>query len=90
MSGTLISAMVLSMVVHAALFIFGPGIRPILIEEIPEDSIEVKMLRREVPIPDALRPKPIPEVSQPEPIDLKRLLIKKGRGLEKSNPKINV
>jgi hypothetical protein len=90
MSGTLISALVLSLVVHAALFIFGPGIRPILIEEIPEDSIEVKMVRREVPIPDALRSKPIPEVSPPEPLDLKRLLIRKGRGLEKSNPKINV
>jgi len=87
MSGTLISALVLSLVLHGGFFIFGPGIQSIQVKKIKEKSIEVEMFWKEVPIPDALQPRPIPKVPDPKPLDLKRLLIRKE--IERKNIKPN-
>ncbi len=76
MSLSLITAFFVSVVMHAGLIVFGPDIHYSDPPDIEKDTIEVEMVRREVPIPDALRPKPLPLVPKPEPLDLKRLLAK--------------
>lgn len=78
MTTTLISALLMSMAMHAALVFFAPDVRPPLRDELEKNSIDVEMVKREVPLPDALRPKPLPEVPAPTPLDLSRLLRRGG------------
>jgi TonB family protein len=76
MSLTLIAAFFISLFMHAGLVIFGPDIHYSDPPDIETDPVEVSMIAREVPIPDALRLKPLPLVSKPAPLALKRLLEK--------------
>ena len=76
MSLTLIAAFFVSLSMHAGLAMFGPDIHYSDPPDVETDPVEVSMVAREVPIPDALRPKPIPLVSKPAPLDMKRLLAK--------------
>ncbi len=78
MNTTLITAFVLSLIIHSVIVLLGPQIRPPQIKEFSKNSVDVELVKREVPIPDALRPKPLPEVPQPVPLDLDRLLVKQG------------
>ncbi len=90
MSITLISALMLSIAMHAALVFFGPGIRPAHVEEYKEDTVDVEMVTRKVPIPDALRLKPLPQVPEPKPLDLNRLLAGRGASLGRAAPRLRV
>lgn len=83
MSLTLIAAFFISIFMHAGLVVFGPDIHYSDPPDIETDPVEVSMIAREVPIPDALRLKPLPLVSKPAPLDLKRLL-EKPAGLQAS------
>ncbi len=76
MSLTLIAAFFISLSMHAGLVIYGPDIHYSEPPDIETDPVEVSMVAREVPIPDALRLKPLALVSKPAPLDLKRLLAK--------------
>ncbi len=90
MSGPLLSTLIFSMALHAGLIFFGPSIRPPNFEEFKDDSIEVAMLRREIPLPDALRSKPLPEVPQPKPLDLKRFQESQGNSSEPISPRLRI
>lgn len=90
MSGALLSTLILSMTLHAVLVFFGPDIRPPNVEEFNDDSVEVSMSRRDVPLPDALRPKPLPEVPQPEPLNLDRFQESQGNLSEPISPRLRI
>lgn len=76
MSPTLIAAFFVSIFMHAGLVIFGPDIHYSEPPDVETAPVEVSMVAREVPMPDALRLKPLPLVSKLAPLDLKRLLAK--------------
>lgn len=90
MSGTLLSALVLSMTLHAGLIFLGPDIRPPNIEEFKDNSVDVAMTRREVPLPDALRLKPLPEVRRPKPLNLDRFQESQGSLFKSASPKLRI
>ena len=90
MSGPLLSTLILSMALHAGLIFFGPDIRPPNFEEFKDNSVEVAMLRREVPLPDALRSKPLPEVPRPNPLNLKRFQESQGNTSELLSPRLRI
>ncbi len=77
MSFSLIFTLLISIVLHVGLVLLGPAIKlsPIFAKQ--PDRTEVDLVRRRVPIPEALRPKPLPQVPLPKPLDLKRLLQRK-------------
>ena len=90
MSGPLLSTLILSMALHAGLIFFGPDIRPPNFEEFKDNSVEVAMLRREVPLPDSLRSKPLPEVPRPNPLNLKRFQESHGNTSELLSPRLRI
>ena len=77
MSFSLILTLLISIALHTGLVLLGPAVKlsPIFAKQ--PDRMEVDLLRREVPIPEALLPKPLPEVPLPKPLDLSRLLPEK-------------
>ena len=90
MSLTLITAFIVSLFMHAVLVIFGPDIDYSDPPDIGEDPVEVEMIAREVPLPDALRLKPLPLVPMPEPLDLERLLARSGNSQAPVKPSLKV
>lgn len=73
MNLSLLYSLLASLLLHAFLLVFGPDVRP-LEAKAPEGLTEVDLVRRAVPLPEALRLKPLPPVPLPEPLDLGRLL----------------
>ena len=73
----MILTLLISIALHTGLVLLGPAVKlsPIFAKQ--PDRMEVDLLRREVPIPEALLPKPLPEVPLPKPLDLSRLLPEK-------------
>ena len=67
-------SLLVSFLLHAVLLYLGPNLHTPLIREAEEKLIEVEMVPREVPIPEALMPKLPLEVSIPKPLDLSRLM----------------
>lgn len=90
MNATLITALLLSLIMHSVIVFLTPQIRPPHIMEYSKDSVDVEMVRREVEIPDSLRPKPLPEVPQPKPLDLDRLLVKQGDPLGEAKSRLKI
>ena len=74
MSFSLVLTLLVSIVLHVGLVLFGPAVPLSPVRAGQPDAMEVALVRREVPIPEALRPKPLPEVPLPEPLDLSGLL----------------
>ncbi len=73
MSLSLVLTLLVSAAMHAALLAFGPSVE--LASSFAERTqLNVELVNREVPIPDALLPKPLPEVPLPMPLDLASLL----------------
>ncbi len=62
-----------SIAAHLALVLFGPDIRPPALAFMAP-PVQVDLVRREVPLPEALRPKLPPPVPLPKPLDLSRLI----------------
>ena len=76
MSFSLILTILISITLHVGLILLGPAVKlPTIFAKQPE-RMEVDLVRREVPIPEALLPKVLPEVPLPEPLDLSRMLQK--------------
>ncbi len=76
MSFSLILTILISIALHVGLILLGPTVKlPTIFAKQPE-RMEVDLVRREVPIPEALLPKVLPEVPLPEPLDLSRMLQK--------------
>lgn len=73
MSLSLLYSLLASLLLHALLLAFGPDVRPPDAPP-PESLTEVELVRRAVPLPEALQLKPLPPVPLPEPLDLGRLL----------------
>ena len=71
----LLLSFLVSIAAHLALVLFGPDIRPPALAFMPP-PVQVDLVRREVPLPDALRPKLPPPVPLPKPPDLSRLIKK--------------
>lgn len=90
MSGALLSTLILSMLLHVGLVFFGPDVRPPNVEASKDDSVEVAMLRRDVPLPDALRLKPLPEVPQPDPLNLERFQESQGNISDPLSPSLSI
>ena len=77
MSFSLILTILFSITVHMGVILFSPAFKlPTIFAKQPE-RMEVDLVRREVPIPEALLPKVLPEVPLPEPLDLNHMLQKK-------------
>lgn len=74
MSLTLLYSLLLSLTLHVALLLFGPSVNPPVVKEDTDTPVDVDLVHREVPLPDALRPVPIPPIKAPKPLDLSRLL----------------
>jgi len=72
MSLSLLYSLLASLLLHAFLLVFGPAVGPLEVE--PPPAVEVELVRRQVPIPEALQLKPLPPVPLPDPLDLGRLL----------------
>ncbi len=76
MSFSLILTILISVSLHAGLILLSPTIKlPTIFAKQPE-RMEVALVRREVPIPEALLPKVLPEVPLPDPPDLSHMLPK--------------
>ena len=76
MSFSLVLTILVSIALHMGLILLGPAVKlPTIFAGQPE-RMEVDLVRREVPIPEALLPKVLPEVPLPEPLDLSRMLQK--------------
>ena len=75
MSFSLILTILISIAIHTGLILLGPAVKiaPLFAHQ---TRMEVDLVRREVPIPEALLPKVLPEVPLPEPLDLSRMLQK--------------
>ena len=75
MSFSLILTIFVSIAIHAGLILLGPAVKiaPLFANQ---TRMEVDLVRREIPIPEALLPKVLPEVPLPEPLDLSRMLQK--------------
>lgn len=73
MNLAILLSLLISFFLHAILLYLGPNLRAPLIQEFEEKRFEVEMMPREVPIPDALKPKLPPQVPLPKPLDLSRL-----------------
>ncbi len=75
MSFSLILTILVSIAIHTGLILLGPAVKiaPLFANQ---TRMEVDLVRREVPIPEALLPKVLPEVPLPEPLDLSRMLQK--------------
>ena len=80
MSFSLILTILISVAIHTGLILLGPAVTlgPIFAGQ--TERMEVDLVRREVPIPEALLPKVLPEVPLPEPLDLSRMLQKRSLG----------
>ena len=80
MSFSLILTILVSIAIHTGLILLGPAVTlgPIFAGQ--TERMEVDLVRREVPIPEALLPKVLPEVPLPEPLDLSRMLQKRPLG----------
>ena len=77
MSFSLILTILVSIALHMGLILLAPAVKlPTIFAKQPE-RMEVDLVRREVPIPEALLPKVLPEVPLPEPLDLNHMLQKK-------------
>ncbi len=74
MNLSLIMMLLISAALHAGLILLGPAVRLSPIFAGQSERMEVDLVRREVPIPEALLPKPLPPVPLPKPLDLGRLL----------------
>lgn len=66
--------LLISAALHAGLILLAPAVRLSPIFAGQSDRMEVDLVRRAVPIPEALLPKPLPPVPLPKPLDLGRLL----------------
>ena len=76
MSFSLILTILVSIALHMGLILLAPAVKlPTIFAKQPE-RMEVDLVRREVPIPEALLPKVLPEVPLPEPLDLNHMLQK--------------
>ncbi|MCY3824991.1 MAG: energy transducer TonB [Nitrospinae bacterium] len=76
MSFSLVLTILVSIALHMGLILLGPAVKmPTIFAGQPE-RMEVDLVRREVPIPEALLPKVLPEVPLPKPLDLSRMLQK--------------
>ena len=76
MSFSLVLTILVSIALHTGLILLGPAVKlPTIFAGQPE-RMEVDLVRREVPIPEALLPKVLPEVPLPKPLDLSRMLQK--------------
>ena len=76
MSFSLVLTILVSIAIHMGLILLGPAVKlPTIFAGQPE-RMEVDLVRREVPIPEALLPKVLPEVPLPKPLDLSRMLQK--------------
>ncbi len=76
MSFSLILTILVSIALHMGLLLLAPAVKLPTIFAGQSDRMEVDLVRREVPIPEALMPKPLPEIPLPEPLDLSRVLQK--------------
>lgn len=74
MSFSLILTILASIAIHIGLILLGPTVILGPISAGQPERMEVELVRREVPIPEALLPKVLPEVPLPEPLDLSRML----------------
>lgn len=73
MTLSLLYSLLASLLLHALLLAFGPDVGPLEAQP-PENLTEVELVRRAVPLPEALQLKPLPPVPLPDPLDLGRLL----------------
>ncbi len=69
----LLLSFLVSIAVHLALVLFGPDIRPPAVAFMAP-PIQVDLVRREVPLPEVLRPKLPPPVPLPKSLDLPKLI----------------
>ena len=76
MSFSLVLTILVSIALHMGLILLGPAVKPPTIFAGQPERMEVDLVRREVPIPEALLPKVLPEVPLPKPLDLSRMLQK--------------
>ncbi len=88
MSLTLVQTFLISLLLHAALVLFGPAIRPHDPGPGAKTPVEVDLIRRPVPLPEALRPKPLPPVPLPSPLDVGRLLERESARLAPPDPSL--
>ena len=78
MSFSLMLMLLISIVLHMSLVVLGPAVKLASIYAKQPERMEVDLVRREIPIPEALLPKPLPEVPLPKPLDLSHMLQKEG------------
>ena len=76
MSFSLILTILVSIAIHTGLILVGPAVRLPAIFANQSERVEVDLVRRAVPIPEALLPKVLPEVPLPEPLDFSRMFQK--------------
>ncbi|MEE9275146.1 MAG: hypothetical protein V3V62_07545 [bacterium] len=74
MSLSLIAALLVSGLIHLVLIVYGPEIRPPLASDKVDEFLPVDLVRRNVPLPEALRPKAPPPIPLPKALDLDSLL----------------
>lgn len=73
LSFSLVLTVLVSIVLHVGVILFSPAVPLAPARAGLSDAMEVELVSREVPIPDALLPKPLPEIPLPEPLDLRGL-----------------